>query len=785
MPDFSVVGTRVPRLDAAAKATGEALFAADHRFRGMLEAAILRSPLAHAHVRRLDTSLALALPGVRAAITAADVSTQRFGAIRDEPIFAGDRVVHYGSRLAAVAAMDATSAAEALEAIELDLEPLPVLLDPEEAAAPGASLIHQDLSQYRAGWKIIRGGNVASEARVRRGGDVDEAFSAADLVVEGTYRTPVVHQAYLEPNAVITALDSSGRLQVWIASQKPFGVRSEMAHLMHLPETRIRVISQNVGGGFGGKESAVEAVIAATLTLKTGRPVRLVQTRETDFLGGRPRHASVVHVKLGLRRDGTIVAGEARVYVAAGGYAGSSANVAFRIGFLMFYPYRIPSLRINGYAVYTNTMPRGPMRAPAGPQAAFAMESLLDEAAARLEIDPMELRRRNAIQDGDLSPTGQVLSSVALRRTLDAVGDGPHPDPPPEAEGTPLPPLTKGGLGEVGPSPLLHGTGFAVGRWQTGANAGGCQVSVNLDGTVSIATGAVDVGQGSTTIIAQVVAETLGVRPEAIGIVTADTDTTPYDSISAGSSVTMRQGNAALRAARDARAQLLSLASDALEARAEDLDMGVGRVFVRGSPERGLTLAEVSRLAHSRGDGPLLGQGSVVIKRPSWDETTAEGLPREGSVLGPCFATERAEVEVDSETGLVRVVRLADAQDVGVALNPLNVEGQIEGGVGMGVGQALSEALVYSPEGQVLNPNFLDYKLPTALDTPPIEAILVENPFPEGPFGAKGVGELPIVATAAAISNAVAAATGARVRELPLTPERVLAALKSARASKS
>ena len=427
MTEHAVIGTRVPRLDAVAKASGAARFAADHRPRGMLEVAILRSPVAHARVRRLDTSPALALPGVRAVITAADVSSLRFGAIQDEPIFASDRVLHYGSRLAAVAAVDATAAAEALEAIALDLEPLPIQLDPEAAAAQGAPLIHDDLTQYRAGWKIIRGGNVASESRVRRGGDVDEALSAADLVVEGTYRTPVVHQAYLEPNAVITAVDASGRLLVYVASQKPFGVRSEMAHLMHLPETRIRVISQNVGGGFGGKESPVESVIAATLTLKTGRPVRLVQTRETDFVGGRPRHSSVIHVKLGLRRDGTMVAGEARVYVAAGGYAGSSANVAFRIGFLMFYPYRIPNLRLNGYAVHTNTMPRGPMRAPAGPQAAFAMESLLDEAAARLGMDPMELRRRNAIADGDVSPTGQVLNSVALRRTLDAVGDGPHP----------------------------------------------------------------------------------------------------------------------------------------------------------------------------------------------------------------------------------------------------------------------------------------------------------------------------------------------------------------------
>ncbi|MBI2912147.1 MAG: molybdopterin-dependent oxidoreductase, partial [Chloroflexi bacterium] len=679
-----------------------------------------------------------------------------------------------------------------------DLESLRVLLDPEAAAAPGAPLIHADLSQYRAGWKIIRGGNVASEARVHRGGDVDEALASADLVVEGTYRTPVVHQGYLEPNAVITALDASGRLLVNVASQKPFGVRSEMAHLMHLPETRIRVISQNVGGGFGGKESPVEAVIAATLTLKTGRPVRLVQTRESDFVGGRPRHASVVHVRLGLRRDGTIVAGEARVYVAAGGYAGSSANVAFRIGFLMFYPYRIPSLRINGYAVHTNTMPRGPMRAPAGPQAAFAMESLLDEAAARLGMDPVELRRRNAIEDGDLSPTGQVLNSVALKRTLEAATDGPRPHPGPLpilGEGTlhpavargdrgeAVPLLTKEGSGEVGSSPLLRGTGFAVGRWQTGANAGGCQVSINLFGTVIVATGAVDVGQGSTTVIAQVVAETLGISTDRITMLTADTDTTPYDTLSAGSSVTMRQGHATLRAATDARQQLLRLAADALEANAEDLEMARGRVAVRGTPERFLPLAEVARLAHTRGNGPVLGHGSVVIRRPSWDESTAEGLPREGSVLGPCFATERAEVEVDPETGLVRLVRLADAQDVGVALNPMSVEGQIEGGVGMGVGQALTEELAYSPDGRVLNPNFLDYKLPTALDAPPIDAILVENPFSEGPFGAKGVGELPIVATAAAVSNAVANATGGRIRELPLTPERVLAALKAAASS--
>ena len=761
MTEFAVVGKRFPRTDAAEKGSGEARFSADIQLKGMLCGGILRSPQAHARIRSIDPSRALALPGVRAVITAADVSSERIGfSVNDEPLLAQDQVVYVGDRVAAVAATDPTTVAEALEAIRVDYEPLPVLLDPEAAMAPGAPLIHEDLSRFKPVWNAIRGGNVAAEVRVNKG-DAEKALAEADLVLEGTFRTPIVHQAYLEPYASVASVDATGKLTIWIASQSPFGTRNEVAHLLHLPQTRVRCISTHVGGGFGGKEGAFEAALCASLSLRTGRPVRMVIPREEDFATGRPRHSSLVHLRIGLKKDGTLTAGQARVIVASGGYTGFSAHVTSAISRLLFFAYRVPNLRINGYAVYTNTMPRGAMRAPGGPQAAFAIESLMDEAARRLDMDPVELRLKNGVADGDTSPTGQVFEQIALGQTLERARQ--HLQRRHDGNGRRV------------------GVGLAVGGWHTGGMVGGCQVRVNQDGTIGVATGAVDIGQGSTTVIAQIVAEELGVAMEDVHVVAADTETTPFDTLTAGSSVTFRMGNASLRAAREAKEQLLRIAGEKLEANPGDLEFRERRIWVRGSPERSIGFAEVARLTHSLGDGPVLGRGSFVGRPAAYDPGIAEGFTADG-VIGPCFATQIAEVAVDEETGVVQVLNVANAQDVGRVINPLALEGQFEGGITMGVGQALTEALVYGPEGRVLNPSFLDYKLATALDAPLVATDPVEEPHSDGPFGAKGIGELCLIPTAAAIANAVYDAVGVRIRELPITPDRVRAALRQKQA---
>ena len=706
MTEFAVVGQRFPRTDAAEKGSGEARFSGDILLRGLLYGAILRSPQAHARIRSIDVSAALALPGVAAVMTANDLSSERIGfSVHDEPMLAQDKILYVGDRVAAVAAADPATLAEALEAIQVDYEPLPVLLDPERAMEPGAPLIHEDLSRFKAVWNVIRGGNVAAEVRIHKG-DAEKALAEADLVLEGTFRTPVVHQAYLEPYATVASVEATGKLTIWTASQSPFGTRNEVAHLLHLPQTMVRCISTHVGGGFGGKEGAFEAALCAALSLRTGRPVRMVIPREEDFATGRPRHASVVHLRIGLKNDGTLIAGQGRVIVASGGYTGFSAHVTSAISRLLFFAYRVPNVHVNGYAVYTNAMPRGAMRAPGGPQAAFAIESMLDEAAHRLGMNPLELRVKNSVADGATSPTGQVYEQIALRQTLERARQ--H-----LAQRSHFAPSAGGGLRTQDSGPGTRpdgrrvGVGLAVGGWHTGGMVGGCQVRVNQDGTIGVATGAVDIGQGSTTLIAQMVAEEMGVAFEDVHVVAADTDATPFDTLTAGSSVTFRMGNASLRAAREAKEQLVRIAGEKLEANPQDLEFRDRRIWVRGSPERSIGFAEVARLTHSLGDGPVLGRGSFVGRPPAYDLGIAEGFTA-GGVIGPCFATQIAEVAVDEETGVVQVLNVANAQDVGRVINPLALEGQFEGGITMGVGQALTEALVYGPEGRVLNPSFLD-----------------------------------------------------------------------------
>lgn len=754
---YSLLGKRLPRLDAREKTTGAARYAADLRLPGMLFAKVLRSPLPHARILEVDTSRAERLPGVKVVLTAKDLPRRRYGSlIKDESVFAWDKVRYIGDRVAAVAAVDWEVAEEALSLIRVEYEELPALCDPLEAMAPGAPLIHEELESYAAAWQAIKQGNVCAHVRLRKG-DVARGFAEADLILEESFQTQMVHQGYIEPNALLATPDASGRVTVWVSTQSPFNFRSHLAEVLGTPLNRIRVVAAQVGGGFGGKGTLMDEAFCPLLALRAGRPVKAILSREEEFIAGRPRHPSHFGLKIGLKSDGTLMAGEARIVLDTGAYAAHGPMATSTATRLLFSAYRIPHLAVNSYCVYTNKVSTGACRAPGAPQAAFAIESAMDMIAERLGMDPLELRLKNAVADGDLSPTGQVLQDIGLRATL-------------------LEAQKRRDEGWARPG-AHRGLGIATGWWQCGGGGAACQVRVNQDGTIAVATGSVDIGQGSTTVIAQIVAEELGVTLEDLTMVTADTDATPYDAISAGSRVTYAMGNAARRAALEVKRQLLQRAAEKLEANPEDLEAADRRICVKGSPERGISLAELAQASHRSGDGPILGSGSFIPKPPAFDAASFQGGVM-GASIAPTYVTEVAEVEVDPETGRVGVRALSAAQDVGFAINLDGVEGQIEGGAAMGLGYALTEDYLFA-DGRVLNANLLDYKLPTAPDVPQIASRLVQVSASEGPFGAKGVGEPPIIPTAPAIANAIYDAVGVRIKELPITAEKVRAALKA------
>jgi CO/xanthine dehydrogenase Mo-binding subunit len=750
---YSVVGKRVPRVDAPGKATGSTKFAADIRLNGMLWGKMVRSPLPHARLLFVDISRAERLPGVRAVVTAADLCDARFGSsLMDWPSLACDKVRFVGDAVAAVAATDEETAAEAAELVRVEYEELPAVLDPEEAMREDTPIIHEDLLSYHASWPAIRHGNVCSETRIRRG-DVERAFDEADEVFDDTFHVPVQVHGYIEPHAVVVTVEPPGKVIVWTCTQAPFVVRGVLSEALGLPMNRVRVIATPAGGGFGGKGKALLEPACAALARKAGRPVKMVMTREEEFLASTPRHSTTIHLRTAVTREGSILARQARLVFDTGAYAvdgpyATSSGCVHLAGL-----YRIPNLSVTGYCVYTNKIPRSSMRGPGAPQAFFAIESQMDIIAERLGVDPLELRLRNAWEDGDVSGTGQKLEGVRLKETLRAAAARAN-------WGSPLPPG--------------RGRGLACGYWQTTTMSSSAQIKINEDGTVILAVGTAEIGSGSLTSLVQIAAEELGVRIEDVTVLNGDTETTPFDALTGGSRITYNMGRAVQRAAQDARHQVFALAADRLNVRSDDLEARDGRVYVRGNPGRGIALAELSRIAHTTGGGPILGRGSYRRDRPPYDANSVEG-GFSYSAPGIVFSAHVAEVEVDRETGQVHLCSLVAAQDVGFAINPLAVEGQVEGGAAQGIGQALYEEVLFSA-GKPLNPNFTDYRIPTAVDLPRIETVIVESPT-DGPYGAKGIAEATNVAAPAAIANAVAKAAGVRLREVPITPERVFAVI--------
>jgi CO/xanthine dehydrogenase Mo-binding subunit len=756
-PATRVVGRSLPRMDAPGKVTGSAVYAADFTLPGMLHGKVLRSREPHARLVRIDGRRAAGLPGVRAVLTAADVPDVRYGgSVKDEEVFARERIRFAGQPLAAVAATSPEAATAALAAIEVVAEPLPAILDVAAALAPGAPLVHEGWTDYIALPILHREGNVCNRARIVVG-DVERGFEECDRVFEHRFTTRSVHQGYTEPRAAVALWDSAGHVSVWSNTQLPFEIQSTLSEILQVPASSVRVIVPGVGGGFGGKLRVGVEHFAALLARRTGRAVKVMTTCEEELTAAYARQPAIVELKTGVTTDGRILAREGRLWFDTGAFAGSGPGVASVATLMLAGPYRIPNLLLEGRAVYTNKTNFGSFRAPSGPQANFAVESQMDVIADALGLDPLDFRLRNIVREGEEGPTGQVLTAVGLeeclRRAAAAIG-----------------------WSERRPGPG-RGKGIACGWWTTTGGSSGVYVKINPDGTVALNTGAAEIGTAALTGAAQVLAEDLGVELADVHVVSADTLSTPFDFGAQGSRTAFAVGNACRAAVADLKRQILALAARHLDVPESALQVRDGGVTVAVEGKRA-TLAELARLSQASGGG-LIAHGTFVAPPTPYDAKRVEGHVYP-AFHSPSFHAHAVDLSVDAETGEVSVHRYVVAQDVGFAMNPTYIEGQIEGGVAQGLGQALSEEIVYE-NGRVLNANLTDYKMPTAVDVPRVESILVQHPSLVGPFGAKGVGEPPNIEPPAAVANAVASATGVRITDLPITAEKIALALRERR----
>ncbi len=753
------IGANVARADALEKVTGAALFGADVSRPFQLWGAVVRSPRAHARIRGIDAAPALALPGVHAVVTGAELPADLFYGVdlHDQQVLARDKVRYIGEPVALVAADTPESAALAAAAVALDLEDLPEVHTLDQALADGAPLVHERLDDYHAGWPAVRYGNVCSESFISRG-DADAAESACDRVFTHTFETQIVHQSYLEPHASLAEADARGKVTIWTTNQKPFAVRRYMAHSLGWPMTRIRVIGMHIGGGFGGKLEMGLEPFCALLALKTGHPVKMVMSRREEFVGANPRHASRITVTTGVTADMKIVFRRGDVLLDTGAFSGNGPTAVGLAMFLLPGPYKIDNLHLRGRCLYSNKPSSGSCRGPGGPQAVFAGESQIDIIAREMGWDPLQFRLANVVGEGDIIGAGQRLHDVGLRECLERVAEEIGWDDPKAAD---------------------QGKGLACSWWTSGGWSTAAQVNLNEDGTVTLVTGAVDIGTGAKfTSMPQMVAEELRLKVGDVIISSCDTDSSPYDHGDGGSRMTYNVGHVCRMAALDLRSEILERAALLAGDDPADLELTEEGVTAVDGGRLVLTLAEIAERSRVSDQGPLAGRASFLAQQPACEEGVCGGLTYP-AFLAPTFSAQAAAVRVDRLTGQVTVNRVAAAMDVGRAINPMAVEGQLEGGVAMGLGYGLMEE-VKMVEGRVVNPDFIDYKIPTAADMPEVVPIIVEEPSGSGPHGAKGVGEPPASLPAAAVANAVEDAVGVRLRSLPMTAEAVFAALGGA-----
>ena len=745
MPEFEVLGKNHIRVDAMDKVTGHATYAGDVYLPEMLMCKVLTSTRSHARIVGIDTGEAERLPGVKSVITGRDFPDVYFGsgALRDRRVMARDEVFYIGEPVAAVAAADEVTALEALELIRVEYEDLDRVVDPLQSMEAGATVVHPDLPEFE-GFGFAMGGNNCTMLDADRG-DVDEAFQQADHVIEETYHTQPINQGFLEPMACVANVEANGRLTVWASTQGPYQVRAQLASVLDVPIGRIKVIAMELGGGFGAKLRLALEAFPALLSMKINRPVKLVNTRQETFTLNGPRLETNIYLKTGVTNDGRILAREARSVFDVGAYLGAGPNsgVGHALG-----AYDVPNFRLRSYGVYTNKLYVGSYRASGVADMTFAVESHMDVIAHKLGMDPWEFRACNALKKGDTNVSGAAVPSNGLKEVMDALK---------ERMGLPKKlPANLPANSNVG-----RGVGIAVGEWRSGSGPSTASISVNEDGTVSLLTGSVDIS-GSDTSLAQIAAESLGIEMEQVVVAKRDTDLAPFTGPSGGSRIVYSQGKAVQLAAEDARSKLMALAADRLGVPAEALECKGGSVYVQDNPPQSVGLGQLAQLSLNARGGPIVGTASLSSMS-----------------YAPVFNAQGAEVLVDRETGQVKVTRFVQAQDVGLAVNPMGVEGQLEGGAVQGIGRALSEELLIDADtGEVRNQSLATYLMPLALDMPEIENILVEVPSEDGPFGLRAVAEPPGFGPPAAIANAIYDAVGVRIRTLPLTAERVLAALR-------
>ncbi len=719
------------------KVTGRAKYAADYTLPGTIWGKTLHSPYSHARIVSIDTSAARAVPGVHAVITGADVHAAGiYGrAIKDIPVLAYDRVRFFGERVAAVAADDEDIAQQALDLIEVQYEELPTVFDPLEAMEPNAPVLHPDFASYTGARPPENMPPNAYSQTLMERGDIEEGFAQADVVVENTYHLPRVHQVYLEPQTVMIALQDN-RVQVWTCSKAPYATREALARAVGVPEETVVFNPTLIGGDFGGKATPSDLPICYHLAKASGRPVRMVMDYIEEFMAANPRHEVVVQLKSGVMKDGSITARDVRFLVNSGAYAGYKPAGVIRGGPQTAGPYKVPNCRIEVINIYTNTVPGGHMRAPGEPQAFFAGESHTDECARAVGMDPLEFRLKNVVREGDESAAGEAWHDPRAIETLEAAANAAH---------------------YHDPKPANVGRGIALGDRPPGGGQGTADVTFRPDGSVQLTTAIFDQGSGTYTTLRQVVAEELQLAPERVDVQVQNTDYVDTDSGIGGSRGTRVNTAVAHEATQEARAQLLRFAAKSLEWPEENIVLS-GDELKRTDADESVRWPD------------LLARTNEVV--------TGRGHVQDSSRLHfTAFSAQIAEVSVDPETGEVKLLNFVTAHDVGLIINPIGHQGQVNGGVMQGIGYALMEELRVE-DGRVTSLSFGDYKVPTMADIPPMQTVLVESESGVGPYNIKGIGETPIGPVAPAIANAIADAVGARIRDLPLTSEKVYRTLK-------
>jgi len=761
---MSILGQNFSRVDGPAKLRGSAQFTGDIEMPGMVYAKVLRSAYPHARLTRVNAEKAQKLPGVVAVLTRDDLKRMNayFGpVVKDQPVVALDRVRYVGDIIAAVAAEEKDIAEEALELIEVDYEPLPAIFDPAEAMKPGAPILHGESARSetrldRDQFHFEKNSNVLSVYHASQG-DVALGFREADEIFEDVYSSQKIQHGHIEPHAALAYWEPSGKLVIHTSTQNPSSIRAQLAELFNLPQSKVRVIVPFVGGGYGAKVHPRLEPLTATLARKAHRPVQWVLTREEVFLTAHC-HASVVKIKTGVKRDGTIVARHVEGVYDTGAYALTGPSTIKNGGEVSGGPYRIAHQDLTTYCVYTNTPPTGPYRGFGVPQVCWAYESQMDDIARRLGIDPLELRLKNLVEEGDRFVTGDELVSVGisdcLKRAAEAVGwQSKQEQQDRELRGK------------------MRGKGLAVmiKTTMTPSNSSAL-VRLNADGSAVLLTSSVELGQGTQTSLAQIVAEELGIVPERVSVTFPDTDVTPFDQSTSSSRTIFTMGSAARQAAGQIKQQLMEIGANVLEANIEDLELREGNLQVKGAPEKRRTISQLFQAHYGAAVGSMAG---------SYDNQTRGGIdPKTGKGKASAFfflSACAAEVEVDSETGKVKIERIVSAVDAGKAVNPRQCHMQNEGSMIMSLGSALFEEMVFD-NGQPINATFLEYMPPSMEDHPKrFGSVLVETPHPEGPYGAKGVGEAALGPVEPAIGNAIAnALSGLRIKDLPIRPDRIL-----------